>query len=73
MAGIEGQGPMVGVGEAWQQHLLSQGQNPYAKQEQVLFDDWQYDKAAGGEPVWLDEQRSQATASQAPSEAYYSA
>lgn len=74
MAGIEGQGPMVGAGEAWQPQLLSQGQNPYAKQEQVLFDDWQYDKVGGrGEQMWLDEQRSQATASQTPSEAYYSA
>lgn len=58
--------------ESWQQPLLSQVTNPYAKPA-ATFDGWQYDKAGGGQQAWLDGQRQQTTTAQASSEAYYSA
>lgn len=77
MAGIENSGSMVAAtlpsnAESWQQPLLSQGQNPYAKPA-AMFDGWQYDKAGGGQQMWLEEQRPQSTAAQASSDAYYAA
>ncbi|KAF4581028.1 Fungal Zn binuclear cluster domain containing protein [Ophiocordyceps camponoti-floridani] len=77
MAGMEGSGPMVAAtlpsnAEPWQPQLLSQGHTPYAKHS-VLFDSWQYDKAEGGQQMWLEEQRPPSTTGHAPSEAYYSA
>ncbi|KAM4059812.1 hypothetical protein HRG_002561 [Hirsutella rhossiliensis] len=77
VAGIENSGSMVAAtlpsnAEPWQQPLLSQGPNPYPKPT-AMFDGWQYDKAGGGQQMWLEEQRPQSTTAPASSDAYYSA
>lgn len=76
VAGLENQTPLMAgavpsSAEAWQQQMLPHGQNPYAKRTDV-FGGWQYDKTGGSQQVWLEEQRPQTTATQAPSDAYYS-
>ncbi|POR36578.1 Uncharacterized protein TPAR_03250 [Tolypocladium paradoxum] len=77
VAGLENQTPlMAGTlpsnAEAWQQQMLSHGHNSYAKNT-VVFGPWQDDKPGGSQQMWLEEQRPQTTATQAPSDAYYSA
>ncbi|PHH70246.1 hypothetical protein CDD82_7246 [Ophiocordyceps australis] len=72
--GLDSQGPLVAdtAGEPWHHPLLpSEQQHPYDKQA-VLFDSWPYDKTSEDQQEWMEEQRSQSAANQAPSEAYYS-